>query len=272
MSRIFQTLGANIDAIPILWNAAPVNGLIVQPIVGYFSDHTWGRLGRRRPYFLSGALLASIALCIMPNSPTLWIAAGMLWILDASINISMEPFRAFVGDNLPSAQRTKGFAMQSFFIGVGAVVGSYLPYMLTNWFGIPNIAPEGVIPHSVKWSFYSGAIVFFAAVLWTVIRSWEYSPAQLEAYARAEGKDDFSKPADPPEVVARRAMRQSTNGIILLALGALLTLVFIRSALEKELYVLSVGVAITGISFLISGLLQRQGASRLGFVTMINDL
>ena len=128
-SRIFETLGAEIDQIPILWIAAPVTGLVVQPIIGYFSDRTWTRLGRRRPYFLAGAILASIALCIMPNSPALWVAAGMLWIMDASINVAMEPFRAFVGDNLPGDQRTLGFAMQSFFIGVGAVVASAMPWM-----------------------------------------------------------------------------------------------------------------------------------------------
>ena len=127
VSRIFETLGASVENIPILWIAAPVTGLLVQPIVGYFSDRTWNRLGRRRPYFLVGAILASLALIVMPNSPTLWVAAGMLWIMDASINISMEPFRAFVGDNLPSEQRTTGFAMQSFFIGTGAVVASILP-------------------------------------------------------------------------------------------------------------------------------------------------
>ncbi|HPF94478.1 MAG TPA: MFS transporter, partial [Tenuifilaceae bacterium] len=135
VSRIFETLGANIDAIPILWIAAPVTGLIIQPIIGHMSDNTWGRLGRRRPFFLIGAILASAALIFMPNSPVLWVAAGMLWILDASINVSMEPFRAFVGDMLPSDQRTKGFAMQSFFIGTGAVIASALPYILTEWVG-----------------------------------------------------------------------------------------------------------------------------------------
>ena len=173
VSRIFETLGAAVEDIPILWIAAPVTGLLVQPVVGYFSDRTWNRLGRRRPYFLIGAILASLALIAMPNSPTLWVAAGMLWIMDASINISMEPFRAFVGDNLPSEQRTTGFAMQSFFIGTGAVVASMLPWILTGWFGVSNEAPPGVIPDSVRWSFYLGAAVFFLAVLWTVLRSHE---------------------------------------------------------------------------------------------------
>ncbi|NNC94130.1 MAG: MFS transporter, partial [Chitinophagales bacterium] len=168
VSRIFETLGASVDDIPILWVAAPVTGLIVQPIIGYLSDNTWGSFGRRRPFFLLGAIFSSLALIMMPNSPVLWVAAGMLWIMDASINISMEPFRAFVGDMLPNEQRTKGFAMQSFFIGIGAVVASALPYMMTNWIGISNEAPAGQIPDSVRYSFYIGAAVFLAAVLITV--------------------------------------------------------------------------------------------------------
>ena len=188
VSRIFETLGAQVEDIPILWVAAPLTGLIIQPIIGYFSDRTWNRLGRRRPFFLAGAILASTALFIMPNSPALWAAAGMLWIMDASINISMEPFRAFVGDNLPAEQRTAGFAMQSFFIGLGAVVASALPYMLANWFGVSNTAPEGIVPDSVKLSFYLGGTIFLLAVIWTVFRSREYPPDQLEAFEIAEGK------------------------------------------------------------------------------------
>ncbi|NOR34734.1 MAG: MFS transporter, partial [Bacteroidales bacterium] len=175
VSRIFQTLGAEVDQIPILWIAAPVTGLIIQPIIGYMSDKTWGRLGRRRPFFLVGAIMASIALIFMPNSPSLWIAVGMLWIMDASINITMEPFRAFVGDMLPNEQRTKGFTMQSFFIGIGAFVASWLPYMLSEWFNISNTAPEGEIPQTVVLSFYLGGAVFLLAVLWTVFRTKEYS-------------------------------------------------------------------------------------------------
>lgn len=184
VSRIFETLGANIDDIPILWIAAPTTGLIVQPIIGYMSDRTWGKLGRRRPYFLTGAILASLALLIMPNSPALWVAAGMLWIMDASINISMEPFRALVADLLPSEQRTTGFAVQSFFIGVGAVVASALPYIFNNWLGVSNTAPKGEIPDSVSYSFYAGAIAFLGAVVWTVFRTKEYPPADLEAFRR----------------------------------------------------------------------------------------
>lgn len=189
VSRIFETLGASKDALPILWLAAPVTGLLVQPIVGYYSDRTWNKLGRRRPFFLAGAILASIALIVMPNSPTLWIAAGTLWLMDGSINISMEPFRAFVGDKLPDDQRTRGFAMQSFFIGTGAVVASMLPYAFTNWFGVSNTAPEGVIPDSVRYSFYIGAVAFLGAVLYTVAKTKEYPPEDMEAFlAEKEAK------------------------------------------------------------------------------------
>lgn len=183
VSRIFQTLGAELDNIAILWIAAPVTGLLVQPIIGYLSDRTWHpRWGRRRPFFFIGAVLAAIALFLMPNSTVLWTAAVLLWVLDASINISMEPFRAFVGDKLPSTQRTTGFAFQTFFIGLGAVIASLLPYMFTNWFGISNTAPEGVIPPSVKYSFYIGAFVFLAAVLWTVFTSDEYPPQDMKQW------------------------------------------------------------------------------------------
>ncbi|GAD00428.1 MFS transporter [Agarivorans sp. B2Z047] len=190
VSRIFETLGASIDQIPILWLAAPVTGLLIQPIIGYMSDRTWNGLGRRRPYFLAGAIMSSLALIIMPNSPYLWMAAGMLWILDASINVSMEPFRALVADNLPSEQRTQGFAVQTFFIGVGSVIASAMPYVLANWFGIANTAPEGVIPPSVKISFYAGAVVFFGAVLWTVLKTKEYSPEEMERFEGAEPEQD----------------------------------------------------------------------------------
>jgi len=194
VSRIFETLGANKDELPILWLAAPVTGLLVQPIIGYMSDRTWHpKWGRRRPFFMIGAVLASFALIIMPNSPALWVAAGMLWIMDASINVSMEPFRAFVGDMLPPEQRTKGFAMQSFFIGIGAVVASALPWLLTNLLGLSNTANPGEIPDSVKWSFYLGAIAFFSAVFYTVLRTEEYPPADLEVF-RAENKG--KKPLD----------------------------------------------------------------------------
>jgi maltose/moltooligosaccharide transporter len=182
VGRIFQTMGADVDKIGFLMLAAPLTGFLVQPIIGYMSDRTWGRWGRRRPYFFIGAILASLAMIGMPNSSALWVAAGMLWIMDASINISMEPFRAFVGDLLPKEQITKGYAFQTFFIGVGAVVASALPYMLTNWFGVKNTAAAGQIPDSVTYSFYLGALAFFLAVLWTVVKTKEYSPAEMAQY------------------------------------------------------------------------------------------
>jgi len=189
VSRIFQTLGAEIDKIGILWIAAPVTGLLVQPIIGYLSDRTWHPTwGRRRPYFFIGAVLSSIALFLMPQSSVLWMAATLLWMLDASINITMEPFRAFVGDKLPSSQRTTGFATQTFFIGLGAVIASLLPYIFTNYFNISNTAPPGIISDSVKYSFYIGAVVFLISVLWTIFTTKEYPPENMEAWKQEKIK------------------------------------------------------------------------------------
>ncbi|HOZ80325.1 MAG TPA: MFS transporter [Ferruginibacter sp.] len=192
VSRIFETLGANKDEIPILWIAAPLTGLVVQPIIGYLSDRTWHPYwGRRRPFFFIGAILATLALFVMPNSPSLWIAGGMLWILDASINISMEPFRAFVGDKLPPSQRTSGFAMQSFFIGIGSVIAALLPWIFTNWFNVSNTAPAGEIPPSVKWSFYLGGFAFLSAVLYTVFTTKEFPPESMEAFKAEKESTTF---------------------------------------------------------------------------------
>lgn len=189
VSRIFQTLGADIDKIGFLWIAAPVTGLLVQPIIGYLSDRTWHpRWGRRRPFFFLGAVFSTIALILMPQSSVLWMAATLLWVLDASINISMEPFRAFVGDKLPSSQRTAGFATQTFFIGSGAVIASLLPYIFTNVFNISNTAAPGVISDSVKYSFYIGAVVFLCSVLWTVFTTKEFPPENIETWAQEKLK------------------------------------------------------------------------------------
>jgi len=271
-SRIFETLGASVEQIPILWIAAPLTGLIVQPIVGYFSDRTWHKtLGRRRPFFLVGAILASIALCFMPNSPALWAAAGMLWIMDASINISMEPFRAFVGDNLPDEQRTSGFAMQSFFIGTGAVIASMLPWMMTNWLGISNTAPEGQIAPSVKWSFYFGAMIFFLAVLWTVIKSKEYSPEELKEYSDDEV---FEQEDLTPEEYTSGGMRQTKIGSIVLFVSAIFiaVLFYFRDVLAKELFILGFMLSVVGIFWILSGMLKRKGNYDNGFVTIMSDL
>jgi maltose/moltooligosaccharide transporter len=184
MSAIYQYLGANESQIPILWLAAPVTGLIVQPILGYYSDRTWCFLGRRRPYFLVGAILASIALIFMPNSSTVWMAAGLLWILDASVNVSMEPFRAFVGDKLSPDQRKEGFAMQSLLIGLGAVLSSSLPWVLTNVFGVVSNSETSKIPWSIHLAFYIGSAVFFVAVLYTILTTKETPPEDMEAFKK----------------------------------------------------------------------------------------
>jgi maltose/moltooligosaccharide transporter len=183
MSAVYERLGARPDQVPLLWLAAPMTGLLVQPVIGAISDRTWGRLGRRRPYFLAGAILASAALFLMPMSSTLWMAASLLWILDASINISMEPFRAFVADKLPSEQRTSGFVMQSLFIGIGATMANALPWLLTQ-LGVSGNTASG-IPLSVKYSFQAGAAVFLLAVLWTVFTTTEFPPEDIEAFERS---------------------------------------------------------------------------------------
>ena len=188
MSAIYEYLGASESQLPLLWLAAPITGLIVQPIVGHMSDRTWGALGRRRPYFLTGAILASLALLAMPHSSVLWMAAGLLWILDASVNVSMEPFRAFVADLLPDEQRTVGFAMQSAFIGAGAVIASKLPGWLHDWgISITTNAAQP-IPQTVVWAFTIGAAVFFVAVLWTIVTTREYPPEDLEVLRRKQAE------------------------------------------------------------------------------------
>jgi maltose/moltooligosaccharide transporter len=184
MSAIYEYLHAKPDQIPMLWLAAPLTGLIVQPVIGRMSDRTWNRLGRRRPYFLTGAILSSLALILMPNSSALWMAAGLLWILDASINISMEPFRAFVADLLPDEQRTRGFAMQSIFIGLGAVAASAMPYVLSHLFHVSQQHASGTVPSSIRISYYLGAAVFFVAVMWTISTTREYPPEDPDAFRR----------------------------------------------------------------------------------------
>ena len=272
VSRIFETLGAKVDDIPILWIAAPVTGLIMQPIIGHMSDKTWNRLGRRRPYFMVGAILASLALLLMPNSPALWMAAGLLWIMDASINISMEPFRAFVGDMLPSEQRTTGFAMQSFFIGTGAVVASALPYVFTNWFGISNIAAAGEkIPDSVKFSFYLGGAVFLLAVLWTIFTTKEYAPEELAEF-EAERKQSVQSGEPVNESAQNLLPSFIRNGFTWLVIGILGSILIQQMHWEKELYILSVGLGTFGFILLISAFYTRQGKVHNGFVEVITDL
>jgi maltose/moltooligosaccharide transporter len=270
VSRIFQTLGAKIEEIPILWIAAPLTGLIVQPIIGHMSDKTWvGKLGRRRPYFLVGAIFASLALLVFPGVEALWMAAVMLWLLDASINISMEPFRAFVGDLLPDAQRTTGFAMQSFFIGIGAVISSLLPYMLTS-FGIANEAAEGLIPDSVKYSFIIGAAVYMLAISYTVITTREYSPEELKNFGEETAETHGIEIKTPAKTFLNR-------GLLWLIIGALLSALlyyynFNRTEkLEKELYVLTGGLAVFGLFQLLAYFFQNSKSPN-GFVEVMDDL
>ncbi|MGJ8731680.1 MAG: MFS transporter [Cellulophaga sp.] len=188
MSRIFQTLGAEKDDIPLLWIAAPLTGLVVQPIIGYLSDRTWSaRWGRRKPYFLIGAILSSLALFLVPHSPVLWVAAGFLWILDASINVSMEPFRALVADKLPDSQRSYGFVIQTLIIGIGTWVASNLPWMVSK-LGVSDAAPSGVVPMSVKVAFAIGAVVFLISILYTIFTTSEYPPEDMEEFKKEKAK------------------------------------------------------------------------------------
>lgn len=271
VSRIFQTLGESIDNIPILWIAAPLTGLIVQPIIGHWSDKTWSkRWGRRRPFFMIGAICASLALFVFPNVTEIWMAAIMLWLLDASINVSMEPFRAFVGDMLPDSQRTMGFAMQSFFIGTGAVISSILPYVLTE-FGVSNEPPgPGIIPDSIKISFIVGAVVYIAAIAYTVFTTKEYSPEELRAFGEIKETSN--------EVHIKTGSSSFINkGLAWTIAGAILTAVLYfynnsaATKLEKELYVLTGGIAAFGLCQLAAGLLHR-GKKDNGFVEVMDDL
>ena len=268
VSRIFQTLGADYSNMAILWVAAPITGLLVQPIIGYFSDNTWNRLGRRKPYFLFGAIAASLSLFIMPNSPTLWVAAGMLWIMDASINVSMEPFRAFVGDMLPRKQRAMGYAMQSFFIGVASVIASSLPWMMTNWFNISNVAEPGMVPDTVKFAFYAGGVVFLLAVLWTIYSTKEYSPAELKAFQEAEDKDYIEE-----DFIARSAQKYLTGGLIWLVVGIVsFALVALNiEQLDQNLFILAGGFCFFGICQLVASLMAKNN-SKNGFAQVMSDL
>jgi maltose/moltooligosaccharide transporter len=261
VSRIFQTLGANVDDIPALWIAAPFTGLIVQPLVGYYSDRTWGPFGRRRPYFVAGAALAALALVLMPFSPLLWIAALLLWLLDASINISMEPFRAFVGDQLPPSQRARGYGMQSFFIGTGAVLSGLLPLLL-EWAGVSNhgmdAAGHAVVTDTVRDSFVIGAVVMVVAVGWTVLRTREYSPTDLAAHAMAENAASRGPAADEPQAGAPTGGAPLLAGLWLVAGVALVALVA-HFHLEKELYLLGAGAIGWGLALLAWRLLRPRG-------------
>ena len=207
-SRILQTFGADVEHLSWFWLVAPITGMIVQPIVGHYSDNTWTRLGRRRPYFLAGAVLASLGLILMPNAglfaafiPALWVGAGMLMIMDASFNIAMEPFRALVADKLPSSQRTLGFSVQTVLIGIGAVVGSWLPYILAEGFGWGKTAGEGEIPLNLIISFVVGAAILLGSILWTVVTTTEYSPEELEEFDSEELENEVVEEEEKPSLI-----------------------------------------------------------------------
>ncbi len=237
VSRIFQSLGSSVDDLAFLWIAGPVTGLIVQPLIGYHSDRTWGFLGRRRPYFLAGAIMAGLALIGLPNTGLLLLAAAFLWLLDASLNVAMEPFRAFAGDMTPDDQRAQAFAFQTCFIGAGAVLGSLAP-ALFNWLGIPNVAPEGVIPPSVRYSFYLGAAAMIFSVGWTVLRVREYSPAEMAEFD--PGSDHHHGGEHETLIYPRSGPFWVTAGIVVLGLVE-------AFALDKQLYVLGAGLCAFGL-------------------------
>ncbi|MBS0254042.1 MAG: MFS transporter [Proteobacteria bacterium] len=243
MSRVFQSLGSSLDDLPALWVAAPLTGLLVQPLIGHLSDKTWlGALGRRRPFFLAGALLAGLALLAMPLAPALIPAAALLWLLDASLNVAMEPFRAFVGDMLRKDQHTAGYAVQTMFIGLGAVAGSLFPYLLDAW-GVPNVAPPGQVPATVRYAFWAGALALVLAVAWTVLTTREYSPAELAGFGEA---------TDPhfgaAETAARLAARPAQAGLPWLGAGALLALAVAHWGLKRELFLLAALLAGYGLA------------------------
>jgi len=264
VSRIFQILGADLDKIPILWVAAPITGLLVQPVIGYMSDKTWNRFGRRRPFLLLGALCASLALVVMPNSPTLWVAAGMLWIMDASFNIALGPALALVSDMLPNKQRSTGFAMQSFFIGVSAVIASALPWILSNWFHVSNTAPEGVVPPSVVYAFYIGGAMLLATVLWASLSTREYPPAQLAAFSGSE-----RQPEDAAPLTDRALLKP---GLICLAGGLLASTAIFAAQLAQQLYILALGIATLGGLQLMAERMRRRGQVSNGFYQVTQDL
>ncbi len=249
MSRIFQSLGTSLDDLPALWVAAPLTGLLVQPVIGHMSDRTWlGRFGRRRPYFLAGALLAALSLFVMPLSPALLVAALMLWVLDASLNISMEPFRAFVGDMLDRDQHAAGYGVQTAFIGAGAVFGSIFPWLLEQA-GVSNVAPPGQIPNSVRFAFWFGGAALLGSVLWTVVTTREYSPAEMAAFDGA------------PEAVdaAALAARSAAAPLAWIAGGIGVAALVAAAGLEKEMYLLAALLAAYGAASLVAIRAARAG-------------
>ncbi|MGL4313350.1 MAG: MFS transporter [Sphingomonas sp.] len=262
-SRIFQSLGTPLDNLGLMWVAAPLTGLIVQPIIGYYSDRTWGPLGRRRPYFLAGAILCTLALFFMPNAPAIWAAAATLWLLDASLNVSMEPFRAFVGDMLGKAQRPAGYAFQTGFIGAGAVVASLAPYALER-LGVGNVAAAGQVPDTVRYGFYLGGTLLLLAVLWTVFTTREYAPAELARFS------DGGEPDHIPGVSSKIVAPQRW-WLWLAISGACAGLAWV-AGLSKEAYFVAVLLALFGLAQLIARQLVLAGRTQGLLVHIMSDL
>jgi len=265
MSRIFQSLGSSVDNLPVLWIAAPLTGLLVQPIIGHMSDRTWlGRFGRRRPYFVAGAVLAALALFLMPLSGELLMAALLLWMLDASLNVSMEPFRAFVGDMLRKDQHTAGYAVQTAFIGAGAVVGSIFPWLLDEA-GVSNVAGAGSIPDTVRYSFWAGGAALFLAVLWTVLTTREYSPEEMSGFGEAAEAE-----ADQRTVEAL-ANRSFGTSIVWMAIGISVVLSVIEWRLEKEVYLLGGLLIAYGLASAAGIALARRGYTANMLTNIVGD-
>ncbi|RZM12620.1 MAG: MFS transporter [Sphingomonas sp.] len=261
MSRIFQSLGESLDDLAVLWIAAPLTGLLVQPLIGHYSDRTWSRWGRRRPYFFAGALLAALALFGMPNAPGLLAAALLLWMLDASINVSMEPFRAFVGDMLRKDQQTAGYAFQTAFIGAGAVIGSATPFLLDRM-GVANFTAGGGIPDTVRWSFYLGGAVLFLSVLWTVLTTKEYSPEELAAFEGHEVGEHDAPPVPPASTI---------GGLVWILAGVVIALGVALLGAEKELYLLGALVGLYGVARLVAGALYHRGNTDNVLTNIVGD-
>ena len=265
MSRIFQSLGADLDKLPGLWVAAPLTGLLVQPIIGHMSDRTWlGRLGRRRPYFLTGALLAAFALLFMPSSTAVWFAVVMLWLLDASLNISMEPFRAFVGDMLRKDQHSAGYAVQTAFIGAGAVVGSLFPPLMEQ-LGVANVAPAGHIPDTVRYAFWFGGAALFLAVGWTVLTTREYSPGELKQFGDAA---EVEQQANTVEALARQG---SGASLVWIAAGAAVILATFQLGLLRDVYLLGGLLAGYGLARTAAVSLAKSGKSSNMLANIVGD-
>jgi maltose/moltooligosaccharide transporter len=263
MSRIFQSLGSSLDDLPALWVAAPLTGLLVQPIVGHLSDRTWlGRLGRRRPYFIAGAILAALALLVMPLSNQLLMAAILLWVLDASLNISMEPFRAFVGDMLGKDQHTAGYAVQTAFIGAGAVVGSIFPWLLEQ-VGIANSATTGAIPDTVRYSFWFGGAALFLAMLWTVLTTREYSPDEMAAFGDADPGTE--------QAIDALANRSFGSSFLWGAIGISVVFAVFQLGLEKEVYLLGGLLIAYGLATAVAIALARRGRTSNMLANIVGD-